>query len=313
VLRTDKGEAPVVGDPSLVVAADTRQSTADESCEIVTSYGRPGGEILRLPLVYQHEAVGTLLLAPRTPGEAFTPADLHVLADLARPIAISVQAVRLTVALQHSRERLVLAREEERRRLRRDLHDDLGPTLASLAQRLDTAATLIPRNPQAAVALVGDLKTRIRATLSDIRRLVYTLRPATLDELGLASAIREYAGLYSDEGGRTAAPRVVVYTPENLPPLPAAIEAAAYRIGLEALTNVLRHAHAQTCHVRLSVDDALVLEIIDDGIGLPPNARMGIGRASMHERAAELGGECRIEPAMPHGTRVWVRLPVPKE
>jgi signal transduction histidine kinase len=255
-----------------------------------------------------------LLLAPRAPGETFSPADLRLLDDLARQAGVAAHAVRLTTDLQRltadlqrSRERLVTAREEERRRLRRDLHDGLGPTLASLAQRLDTARILVARDPDAAVALLGDLKIQVKATITDIRRLVYALRPPALDELGLVSAIREHIAHYNQPNEI----HVSMDAPERLPPLPAAVEVAAYHIALEALTNVARHANAQTCRIRLSLANGLCLEITDDGGGLPEGFRAGVGLTAMRERAVELGGECRIESGPAHGTRVWAWLPLP--
>ena len=283
---------------------------------VAAASGIPVDDVLHLPLVYQNETVGQLLLAPRAPGEAFSAADQRLLDDLAHQAGVAVHAVRLTTDLQRlaadlqrSRESLVTTREEERRRLRRDLHDGLGPTLASLAQRLDTARILVPRDPDAAVALLGDLKAQVKATITDIRQLVYALRPPALDELGLVSAIREHIAHYDQPNGL----HVSIDAPERLPPLPAAVEVAAYRIVLEALTNVARHAHAQTCRIRLDLTEApaLCLEITDDGGGLPPDYHAGVGLTSMRERAAELGGECRIEPGPTQGTQVWARLPLP--
>jgi signal transduction histidine kinase len=268
--------------------------------------------LLHLPLLYQSEQVGELLLAPRARGESFTPADRRLLDDLARQVGIAAHAVQLTAALQQSRERLVTAREEERRRLRRDLHDGLGPTLAALNLQAGAVRTLIPQDPAEATVLVTEWRTTLRAVIADIRRLVYDLRPPALDELGLIGAIREQSAQYSTQAG-TNGVLMVVEMPDRLPPLPAAVEVAAYRIALEALTNVARHAQARTCHVRLWLDDALRLEVTDDGIGLSEEHRAGVGMLSMRERAEELGGSCRIEPALPRGTRVYARLPLPKE
>jgi signal transduction histidine kinase len=280
-----------------------------EAFAVAASSGTLVNDTLRLPLVYQNETVGQLLLAPRAPGEAFSPTDRHLLEDLARQAGVAVHATRLTTDLQNSRARLVTTREEERRRLRRDLHDGLGPTLASLAQRLDTARILVPRDPNAAVALLGDLTAQVKTTITDIRRLVYALRPPALDELGLVSALREHAAHYNESNGLS----VSVEAPESLPPLPAAIEVAAYRIVLEALTNIARHAQAQTCHIHLELREAqaLYLEVTDDGGGLPKDYRAGVGLTSMRERATELGGECRIEPGPTRGIRVVARLPLP--
>jgi signal transduction histidine kinase len=288
----------------------------DGEFRIAAEFGRSQGEPISLPLIYQGEPIGELILAPRAPGDVFTPAERRLLDDLARQAGVAVHAVRLTTNLQRmtedlqrSREHLVNTREEERRRLRRDLHDGLGPTLASLAQLLDTARVLVPRDPDAAVELLGDLKGQVKTTITDIRRLVYALRPPVLDELGLVSAISEHIGHYNQSNGLY----VSIDAPDHLPLLPAAVEVAAYHIALEALTNVARHANAQTCRIRLSLKGGLCIEITDDGDGLPADFHAGVGLASMRERAAELGGECRIEPGEMHGTRVWARLPLPME
>jgi len=297
----------------------------DEEFAIAASYVAKTGEaslagtlpprpetLLHLPLLYQSEQVGELLLAPRSRGDSFTPADRRLLDDLARQVGIAAHAVQLTADLQQSRERLVTAREEERRRLRRDLHDGLGPTLAALNLQAGAVRTLIPRDPAEATALVTEWRGTLRTVIADIRRLVYDLRPPALDELGLIGAIREQAAQYSTQAG-TNGVQMVVEAPDRLPPLPAAVEVAVYRIALEALTNVARHAQARACHVRLWLDDALRLEVTDNGIGLSEEHRAGVGMLSMRERAEELGGSCSIELALPRGTRVYARLPLPKE
>jgi signal transduction histidine kinase len=296
----------------------------EESFPIAASYspsGKPDdarAPLLRLPLVYQTEQVGELVLAPRAAGETFTSADQRLLEDLAHQIGVALHTVqltadlqRLTVDLQYSRERLIIAREEERRRLRRDLHDGIGPTLASLFQRLDTARRLVPHDPDAAVVLLDSLKGQVKATIADIRRVVYALRPPVLDELGLVSALREHTAYAQASNGL----RVSIEAPETMPKLSAAVEVAAYRIVLEALTNVERHAHAHTCLVRLDLSEAgaLCLQITDDGVGLSEHSTAGVGLTSMRERAAELSGECKITSDPTRGTRVWVRLPVSKE
>ncbi|MDP8909482.1 MAG: sensor histidine kinase, partial [Chloroflexota bacterium] len=274
----------------------------------VAEHGSPtAGEPLIMPLAYGTETIGQLILAPRAPGEPFDPADGRLLDDLARHAEAAAYAVRLTSHLQHSRERLVNAREEERRRLRRDLHDGLGPQLATLTLKLDAARNLLAREPGAADALLVGLKAQTQAAIADIRRLVYDLRPPTLDELGLISAVREQATSLSQNGLN-----VSVEAPPRLPALPAAVEVAAYRIVQEALTNVVRHAGARACHVRVSIGKTLDLEISDDGIGLADDRRGGVGLASMRERASELGGTCTVERASPAGgTRVVACLPLP--
>jgi signal transduction histidine kinase len=292
-----------------IALSDEARATNDERYKIVAASGAPVAEPLILPLVYQHETVGQLMLAPRVPGEAFSPADRRLFDDLARHTGIAVHAVRLTHDLQHSRERLVTTREEERRRLRRDLHDGLGPTLASLTMKLDIAQTLMVDDPQQGVVLLAEIQDQMKGTLGNVRRLVYALRPPVLDQFGLVAAIREHVVQHTqvqDEHGGSPL-QVVIDAPEQVPPLPAAVEVAAYYIAVEALTNVVRHAHARRCWVRLTLDKALNLEVVDDGDG-PPQYEAGVGLQSMRERAAELGGVCVVEPAPNGGTRVWARL-----
>jgi len=299
----------------------------DDQFTTAASYGTPTGNALKLLLVYQNETLGELLLAPRAPGEAWTPADRRLLDDLARHAGAAAHAVRLTAELQRSqvhllaaRERLVLAREEERRRLRRDLHDGLGPTLAALHLQAGTIRTLIVRDPAAADAQVMELRAELRTLIATIRRLVYALRPPALDQLGLLAALGQAAAQCSrpaegavDLDQASVGLRVRLEAPDVLPTLPAAVEVAAYWIVQEALTNVVRHAQAHSCVVRLHLSEELELEISDDGLGLPAECRAGVGLRSIRERAEELGGTCRIEPGQTSGTRVLVQLPMPKE
>jgi signal transduction histidine kinase len=143
-----------------------------------------------------------------------------------------------------------------------------------------------------------------QSALADIRRIVYALRPPALDDLGLVPAIREQAAHYT-----SGDLLITVEAPENLPPLPAAVEVAAYRITQEALTNVTRHAQARTCRVCLSVNGRMDIEVADDGIGIPSTRRAGVGLSSMYERAQELGGSCVIESKPGKGTQIKVSLP----
>ncbi len=280
---------------------------------VAASVGALAPGTLRLPLIYGGETIGQLVVAPRAPGEGFGAADTRLLGSLAQQLAAATSAARMAAErqrlaedLQRSRERLVLAREEERRRLRRDLHDDLGPTLAGLALSAGAVADTIGADPATAAALANELQEHIRATVGEVRRLVYALRPPALDELGLVGAIREQAERYSHGGG----PAIAIEAPAEALALPAAVEVAAYRIVAEALANVLRHAHARACTVRLAADaGALLVEVADDGVGIGA-ARAGVGMLSMRERAAELGGTCLIEPAAQGGTRVQARLPI---
>jgi len=300
----------------LPYAAITLQEPGGEQ-RIAAEAGKPPVEIIRLTLTYQSSPVGQLLLAPRSRGESLSTADRRLLGVIAHQAGIAVHTVRLAgelrrlnTDLQQSRERLVAAQEEERRRLRRDLHDGVGPTLASLSQRLDTAADLVTRDPPASIALLGEIKGQVRRTLADIRRLVYALRPPVLDEFGLVSAIREHIAPYHGPNGL----EITIHADEPLPPLPAAVEVAAYRIILEAFTNVVRHAQAGSCQITILLQEGnLLVEVTDDGKGLPPDFRYGVGLTAMRERAAELGGECLIETGTARGTSIRARLPIGKD
>jgi signal transduction histidine kinase len=234
--------------------------------------------------------------------------------------------VRLTADLQRSREQLVTTREEERRRLRRDLHDGLGPTLASLVFQLDAARKLVRREPEHAEDLLSQLKDQTQDSVVEVRRLVYGLRPPALDDLGLVATVRQqaksqgfvvngFSGGAEQEAGREGG--LVVFSmeaPEDLPSLPAAVEVAAYRIVQEALANVRRHAQAKVCRIRISVDrgaGVLEVEITDDGVGISEGRVAGVGLSSMRERAEELGGRCDVESDPEGGTCVLARLPLP--
>ena len=279
------------------------------AARITASAGDPVKEPLRLPLAYQREPVGELLLGARLGEDGFSEADRRLLSDLALQAGVAAHAVRLTQDLKRSRERLVTAREEERRRLRRDLHDGLGAQLAGLNIQAGVLRKLIPNDPDAADALLVELKEELRAAISDIRRLVYDLRPPALDELGLVVALGRLCERYS---AQREGLRIVYDAPPSadLPPWPAAVEVAVYRISQEALNNVTRHAGARTCTVRLTAREELRLEVVDDGVGLPETRPTGVGLLSMRERAEELGGECLVGPVAGGGTRVLARLPL---
>jgi signal transduction histidine kinase len=298
------------------------QLRREDGFETAAAAGDPVDDELRLPLVYGGETVGQLVLGSRAGEEGFSDTERRLLEDLAHQIGASAhaalmtdEALRLSADLQRSRERLVEAREEERRRLRRDLHDGLGPQLSSQALTIDAVRALMRRDPDAAEELLLELKADAQHAVTDVRRLVYGLRPPALDDLGLIGALRETAEQYGTKGLS-----VSVEAPDKLPPLSAAVEVAAYRIAQEALTNVARHAEASTCTVSLALEEARVLcvEVRDDGCGIPDpqensSVRAGVGLTSMRERASELGGTLLVEPLPAGGTRVRARLPLPKE
>jgi signal transduction histidine kinase len=275
----------------------------DEDAPYV-SFGHRRGEIILFPLIYQAKIIGHLIVTPRSPGEMLNAADRLVLENVARQASNIVFAARLTSDLQESRQRIVTAREEERRRLRRDLHDGLGPALATLTLQAEVARDLVAVNPKKSEAMLGDIIDGTQTALADIRRVVYALRPPALDDLGLVAAIKEQAA-HCSIGNLS----VTVEAPEVLPVLPAAVEVAAYRIVQEALTNVTRHAEAYACKVCLRVNGKMEIEVSDDGKGIPLTRRAGVGLSSMHERAAELGGLCVIDSILGEGTQIKVSLP----
>lgn len=275
--------------------------------------GHPPSHTHRLPLVYQKELVGYLVLAPRPSEEGFNRQEQTLLEAIGRQAGVAAHAVRLTSELQQSRKKLVSLREDERRRIRRDLHDGLGPQLAALNLQAGTIRTLLRQDIESAETAVIELRQEIQAAIADIRRLVYDLRPPSLDELGLVGAVQQQIQ-QAEKGGLS----IQFQAPETLPVLSAAVEVAAYRIIQEALTNIIRHAQAQHGCVFLALTpatlpgqhDYLDIQVTDDGCGIRENKTRGVGLFSMRERAEELGGSCRMEPAKPHGTQIFARLPV---
>lgn len=268
---------------------------------------RPDGPVQAIGLEYGGDAVGELLVGLRPGERELTVADREVLTLVAAPLAVAVHATRLSTELRASRERIIAAREEERRRLRRDLHDGLGPTLTGIAFAADAAANLVDRDPAWASELIAGLRTDTRTAIADIRRVVDDLRPPILDEQGLVRTLRQRAEQMSRRADG-AAVDVRVEISEEVPALPAAIEVAAYRIATEALTNVLRHSRASSAVLRLRCGDSLDIEVVDDS---PPNGawRAGVGLQAMRDRTAELGGWLEAGPS-PSGGRVYARLPL---
>jgi signal transduction histidine kinase len=258
-------------------------------------------------LVYRGEAVAQLVLGVPH-GRELTPADQRLLDDLAVQAGVAVYALRLTADLQRSRERLVTAREEERRRLRGDLHDGLGPTLAGVVLTIDAARRVLTADAEAADALLDRAAASVEGAVADVRRVVYALRPPALDQLGLVGALQQQATTLS-LGDSQLTCRIEATDP--MPGLPAAVEVAAFRIAQEALTNIVRHAQASRAEVDINVGTTLVLEIRDDGQGMPQNPHIGVGLTSMRERAVELGGSFTISTPHGGGALIRVELPLP--
>ncbi|TKK88004.1 sensor histidine kinase [Herbidospora galbida] len=261
----------------------------------VSETGRRVGGAVQLPLTASGHHEGELRAAPRSPGEPLSRADLAVLTDLARHLAVALAAARLAREVRESRADLVRAREEERRRLRRDLHDGLGPGLAAIGIGLYLIEAATPGEE------VRNVRELTQTLVADVRRIVQGLRPPALDELGLAGALEDLA---LDAIG----PQVTV-TVSDLPELSAAVEVAAYRIVQEALANSLKHARADRIDISATAEAGqLTVTVTDDGCGLPDPLVEGVGSGSMRDRAAELGGTLRRTST--NGTTVKAVLPL---
>ncbi|UCG25955.1 MAG: GAF domain-containing sensor histidine kinase, partial [Chloroflexota bacterium] len=283
------------------------------SLETAVSYGKPTLRLVNYSLTYQGQEVGQLAVAPRQKDETFSEADDRLLRNIARQAGTAVHAAQLAADLQQSRQQIVASREEERRRLRRDLHDGLGPSLAAHMLKIGSARALLADRPQMTDKLLAEMEADVENTLADLRRIVYELRPPALDQWGLAGALRAYAETCEQSDAR-ATLTIHVDAPDELPPLPAAVEVAAYHIGREGLTNVVRHAQAKQCELKLDVEGRencqLRLCIRDDGRGIDDDIRAGVGLTAMRERAAELGGSCVISSQPDSGTSVTAVLPL---
>jgi signal transduction histidine kinase len=258
----------------------------------------------RLPL---GDGSGEIVVGLRAGDLALSAGDEHVLRIVAPLLAQTLRAQALAVDLQEAREYTIASLEEERRRLRRDLHDGLGPTLSGIAFTADAARNTLRTEPETADTLLRALRTETVAAVGEIRRLVYAMRPPALDELGLVGALRQQAALIGTASGR---PLIVDFRlADDLPTLTAATEVAAYRIMLEALTNAARHSGSEHASASLSVAEKdLVLEVCDEG-HTDGGWQEGVGFASMRERAAEVGGTLAVS-AGAGGGRVTARLPV---
>ena len=321
------------GDPYLVLSALSRRLAATtDPRQVLEALARAAAEMVRspyveaeaaggllrvgqgstqpvaisMPLVFQGATLGWLRLAARSPGEPFGPRDRQLLDDTAAQAGAAVCAAVTELDLRAARERLVASREEERRRLRRDLHDGVGPVLAGLGFTAEAAARALPADPVRAGQLLSSVQQQASTAVTAVRRISRELRPAPLAELGLANAIRQLTDRAADAGMD-----VSVALPDDTAELPAATEVAAYHIAAEAVTNALRHSRAERLTIELrQVQDRLVLRVTDDGIGMPAERGAGVGLASMRQRAEELGGAWSVRSAGGTGTAVEASLPL---
>ncbi|HEY7068940.1 MAG TPA: ATP-binding protein [Acidimicrobiales bacterium] len=258
-------------------------------------------------LRHRDEVVGRLVVGwDDAPG--LRAREVQMLDQLAGPLSLAVSWVRLAADLRRSSLAVVSAREEERRRLRRDLHDGVGPTLTGVSLGLRTAVRQLDRAAAAgsappSPALLVRLADEVDAVVHEIKQIVRDLRPTALDQLGLAGAVAEFSRSFADDLD------IQLSLPAAPSSLPAAVEVAAYRIVTEALTNVVRHAHAARCWVRIVTDDPVEIDVIDDGIGIDQRRPDGVGLTAMRERAAALGGAVEVTSGPRFGTHLHVQLP----
>jgi signal transduction histidine kinase len=279
-------------------------AVAGDDPQLIAEVGaRDGAAVREFPLVHQGRPLGVLLAQPRSGETALSTRDEALLEQVADQASIAVAATLMSIDVLRSRERLIVAVEDERRRLRRDVHDGLGPSLTASAFRLDTARALLTSRPEEADELISAVRADVATALNDIRRLVYDLRPPALDDLGLIGALRRQLDVPTPNG-----PRVSIDAPVAMPPMSAAVEVAAYRIVIEAVTNVRRHSTAESCQVIIRTDDQLRIEVCDDGPSVE-TWTAGVGLLAMSERTAEVGGLIAAGPT-PHGGRVEVSLPL---
>jgi signal transduction histidine kinase len=268
----------------------------------------PDGGTVAVPLRVAGRDVGTLHVDERHPGEPFTAGDRRLLAALAPQVAVVVRALELAGSLERERDRVLTATHAERDRIRRDLHDGLGPALAGISLGVQAVqAHLGERADPSTGGLLARLKDGVDAAVGEVRRILDGLRPGALDDVGFVAAVRRHAD--------AVAPSVPVrVTAEELPPLPPDVETAAYRITQEALTNVARHSGARSAQVQLRARDGwLEVAVVDDGTGFEPGAGddrpAGVGLPSMRTRAQAVGGELTVTSGS-EGTRVLAGLPL---
>jgi signal transduction histidine kinase len=275
--------------------------------ERAAAVGTPTEHRREVLLHHRDEVVGRLVVG-WADGPSLRARDEQILDQLAGPLSLAVSWVRLAAALRRSSVEIVSAREEERRRLRRDLHDGLGPALTGISLGLRTAVRQLQRSPDAeavrpARELLTQLADEVDAVVNEVKRIVRDLRPTALDQVGLVDAVAAFSRRFADDL------EIHLALPAEPVELPVAVEVAVYRIVTEALTNVVRHARAARCWLTIAAGSTVEIDVVDDGIGIADSGPAGVGLTAMRERARELGGSVRLSPNTPRGTHVHVQLP----
>jgi signal transduction histidine kinase len=275
---------------------------------VMATLGEPGAGALELPLVHGGTQLGGLVVGPRRGEPRVTGRDARLVLALAPHLAVVVSSQRLSEDLERERQRVAMATAAERDRLRRDLHDGLGPSLSGIALGLEAAGTALSRDPAAVPELLERTRVEADAAVREIRLVLAGLRPAALDRDGLAGAVRDVADKL--QMGALGRPDFELRV-EPLPPLASEVEECAFRIVAEAMTNVARHARADHCRVQINqVDGALHVAVIDDGDGVAQPSPRGHGLDSMRRRAGDADGTLSVVAVHPHGTAVRAVLPL---
>jgi signal transduction histidine kinase len=288
---------------SLRLGGATLRAETPDGPRVVASTGHIDHRATDVDLVHQQVVVGRLTVGPRV-NERLDGRTITSIEELAPVVAATVALAAATEDLRRSRGRLAEARDEERRVLRRELHDGLGPALAGIGLGLQASRNLLERDPQAASELLDALAAELDARVEEVRGLARGLLPPALEELGLAPALVELAERHAATG------LVVEVDVAELPPVAPEVGSAVYGIVAEAVRNVHRHAEATRCWIVADHSDGLCVSVTDDGVGIDPARPAGIGTRSMRERAEGVGGRVTIGPIDPHGTQVVVRVPV---
>ena len=209
---------------------------------------------------------------------------------------------RLESERQESMALALTAQEEERRRIARNLHDEIGQTLTAVLLQLDRLSGRVRPSLRGEAI---EATESVRATLDQVRMIARDLRPGVLEDLGLGSALRELCTSFSQRTGLVIEQRI----PSRLPALSNEAELALYRVAQESLTNVAKHANAQRAELRLErVPGGLVLRVCDDGTGMAETRNLG-GLRSMREWALLAGGELHVGNRRPRGVQVRLRVP----
>jgi signal transduction histidine kinase len=268
----------------------------------------PAGELspldgagLTVAVQHQGELLGALVVT-KPPSDPVTPAEEALVADLAAQAGLVLRNAALIEDLRRSRQRIVVARDAERRRLERNLHDGAQQQLVALAVKLRLVESLIPEDPQTAVRMTREMSADAGEALGTLRDLARGIYPSLLADLGLAAALEAQA--------RKAALPVTVDA-DGVGRYPDDVEAAVYFSCLEALQNVAKYAQASAATVRLSSHDGLEFEIRDDGRGFDaPSTPLGTGLQGIEDRVAAIGGALDVRSSPGRGPTITGRIPI---